>query len=210
MSTLSSFELFLTLPFELRLKIWDLALSSPRMVTISCEREKLDRERRFAKAFMSKTPPPALLHVCRESRFEALSTYTPQFKTETSPIYTYMCFEQDTIRCPDSILEYMGEDEVKSVTRMTLEVHDTEYFGHFHMDLVTRMGKLKELSLLTQKRHRPNWSRGELEILTGDFKEARYTDPGWDCPRVRIMNRQTGEELSVIEGGALIPGWKAG
>jgi 2EXR family len=212
MSTPSTFELFPTLPFELRLKIWDLVLASPRAVTVSCQREKLDRERRFAKAFTSKTPPPALLHVCRESRFEALSTYKPSFKTETSPIYTYVRFEQDEIHCSDSILEYIGEEEVQSIQRMTLDVHDAEYFGHFHMDVVTRMSSLKELSLLTHERQRYNWSRWErrVEALNNDFKEARYTDPGWACPRVRIINSDTGEELGVIEGGALIPGWKLG
>jgi hypothetical protein len=35
----------------------------------------------------------------------------------------------------------------------------------------------------------------------GDFEEARALDPGWECPRVRIVSRVTGEEVG------LIPGW---
>jgi len=212
MTSPPSFELFPTLPFELRLKIWDLVLSSPRVVTLSCERAKLDRERRFAKAFTSKTPPPALLHVCRESRFEALSTYQPFFKTETSPIFTYVSFEQDAIHCAEIVLDYMGEVEVQSIQRMTVEVNDAEYFGHFHMGVITGMRKLKEMSLLAEEGRLLGWHRNGryVEALTNGFKDARYTDPGWECPRIRIMNKHTGEELSVIEGGALIPGWKEG
>ncbi len=200
------------LPFELRLKVWDLALSEPRVVNISCEREKLDRERRFAKAFTSKGPAPALLHVCRESRLEGLSRFSPFFKTDTSPIYTYISFEYDTVRCADSVLEYIGEEEVQRIQKLILEVRDAEYFGHFHMDVVKRMDKLDEVTLLAQDGHRINWHREGRYItsLTTDFEEARYSDPGWERPRVRILNKNTGEELKVLAGGALIPGWKFG
>jgi hypothetical protein len=108
-------------------------------VSIVCHREKLDRERRFAKAFTSITPPHALLHVNRESQFEALSRYTPFFKTEKTEIYTYVSFAQDTIRCTDSVLEYMPPHEVRHVERLVLEVRDAEYFGHFNMDIVKKM-----------------------------------------------------------------------
>jgi hypothetical protein len=205
---MTTFHLFPMLPSELRLKIWNLALSTPRVVTISCEREMLDRTRRFARSFVSQSAVPALLHTCRESRFEGLSTYTPLFKTDASPIYTYVSFEHDTIQCADSILEYIGDKEVEGMQRMILEVKDAAYFGHFHMDVLKRMGKLKELDLLTQERVISSWNRGYVESLMGDFEESRYGDPGWECPRVRILNRNTGEELSVIPGGALLPGWK--
>jgi hypothetical protein len=212
MTSSSSFELFPLLPFELRLKIWHLVLSTPRVVTISCEREKLDRERRFAKSFVSTTRPPALLHVCSETRSEGLSIYTPHFKTDTSPIYTYISFENDTVQCPDSVLEYMGEEEVQRVQRMILDVRDSEYFGHFHMDVIKRMSKLMEVSLLAQDGQLQNWYRAGrfVERLVGDFEEGRYSDPGWECPRVRILNKNTGEELRVFAGGALIPGYKPG
>jgi hypothetical protein len=90
-----------------------------------------DRERRFAKAFTSKTPPPALLHVYRESRFESLSAYHPHFKTDASPIYIYMPFSQDTSRCADNILEYIGDEEVRSIWRLTLEVGTQSILGIF-------------------------------------------------------------------------------
>jgi hypothetical protein len=213
MTTLTTFHLFPNLPFELRLKIWEYAISEPRTVTISCQREMLDRERRFAKAFTSSTPPPRLLHINRESRFEALSLYSPTFKIDTSPNYTYICFARDTIKCADSVLEYMPAHEVSSIQRLELEVKDAEYFGHFHMDVVKKMHRLQEVTLLaTAGEVDYSWNRGEryVETLTRDFKSAQYDNPGWVCPRVRIVNRKSGEEVRVFKGGALILGWLEG
>jgi hypothetical protein len=213
MTTLTTFHPFPNLPFELRLKIWEHALSEPRTVTISCQREMLDRERRFAKAFTSTTPHPPLLHTNRESRIEALSLYQPTFKTDISSNYTYICFARDTIKCADSVLEYMASFEVTSIRRLILEVKDAEYFGHFHMDVVKRMRVLEEVTLLAKAEELDHlWNRGEryVETLTRDFKSAQYDNPGWVCPRMRIVNRKTGEEKRVLEGGALIPGWMEG
>ena len=213
MAPLTTFTLFPHLPFELRLKIWEIALSEPRTVTISCERAMLDRERRFAKAFTSSTLPPPLLRVNRESRFEALARYNPSFKTDTSPNLTYISFAQDTLRCADSILSYMPPNEVSSIQRLVLEVKDTEYFGHFHMDVVKRMSGLREMELLANPDNEVPWSVGGVRyitMLTRDVKEAMYENPAWECPKVRIVNWTTGEEVRVIEGGPLIPGWKHG
>jgi hypothetical protein len=44
----------------------------------------------------------------------------------------------------------------------------------------------------------------------GNFHEKRYEDPTWRCPKLRIMNRNTGVEVGSIEGGVLIEGWKEG
>src|ERR1700761_3580389 len=148
MSTLTTFHLFPMLPSELRIKVWNLALSLPRVVTVSCKRERLYGTRRFAKSFVSQTAVTALLHTCRESRLEGFLTYIPTFKTDTSPVYTYISFEHDTIRCTDSILEYIGEEEAQRVQKMIIEVKDAAYFGHFHMDDLARMRRLRELDLL--------------------------------------------------------------
>jgi hypothetical protein len=213
MTTLTTFTLFPNLPFELRLKIWEHALSEPRTVTISCQREMLDRERRFAKAFTSTTPPPPLLYTNRESRFEALSLYQPTFKTDTSLNSTYICFSRDTIKCADSVLQYMPSREASSIQRLELEVKDVEYFGHFHMDVVKKMERLEEVTLVAKAGEVDHWWNREeryVETLTRDFKSAQYDNPGWACPRARIVNQETGEERRVLEGGALIPGWMEG
>jgi hypothetical protein len=213
MAPLETFHLFPHLPFELRLRIWDYALSAPRTVIVSCQREMLDRERRFAKAFTSSTPPPPLLHTNRESRYEALSRYTPSFQTDTSPNCTYISFAQDTLKCADSVLEYMPVHEMTHLQRLILEVRDAEYFGHFHMDVVKRMESLLEVTLLAKPGdidYRWGFSDRYVGTLKGNFLEAGFENPGWVCPRVRIVHQVSGEEMCVLEGGALVPGWKEG
>jgi hypothetical protein len=234
----TTFPLFPQLPSELRLKIWSLALSSPRTVTISCKKDTLNTGGRYASAFTTTTPPPAPLHTCREARYEGLTIYKPYFtvpsseqwtryegpsvfkpyinstKSTTSDIYTYLNFDLDTVRCADNVLEYIGKLEINGIRRLVLEVRDVAYFGHFCMDVLKSMSKLKELGLWTQEGNTYSWSRGGqvqlYETLERDFMETRYGDPGWECPRVRIVNINSGEEMAIIEGGALIPGWKYG
>jgi hypothetical protein len=213
MALLETFTLFPHLPFELRLKIWEYALSEPRTVIISCHRGMLDKERRFAKAFSSPTPPPSVLHVSRESRLEALPQYTPTFKTDTSDIYTYFCFPLDTLRCADSVLDYMPTEEVKRIEKLVLDVRDAEYFGHFHMDVVKEMERLEDLTLVTkpgEADYRMNRPGRYVDTLAGEFENARCENPGWRCPKVRIVHRDSGKEKWVFEGGPLLEGWKEG
>lgn len=97
--------------------------------------------------------------------------------------------------------------------RMVLDISDAMYFGHFHMESVMRMRKMKDLTLLvTEKGIRPSWdSRTRyLEKVARDFLEAKYSDPAWECPRVKVICADNGEELSTLKSGALIPGWKQG
>jgi len=59
-SPATTFPLFHTLPFELRLKIWEAAIENSPAVGEAGE-----------KRFYSPECIPALLHVCQESRREA-------------------------------------------------------------------------------------------------------------------------------------------
>jgi hypothetical protein len=84
-----AFTLFTSLPSELRIKIWKYSLPEPRVVPV--------RYNRAAKQYTSTTAPPALLHVCSESRSLFLSTYT---KFVLSPKYdsaVFVDFERDHI-----------------------------------------------------------------------------------------------------------------
>ncbi len=112
MTSLTQFDLFPLLPFELRIKIWGVALTTPRTVSISCKKGHLDTERRITLSFTSHTPPHPLLRVCHESRFETLNTYSyvPMFKTDVSPRCIYVNFTYDTIRCAAADLEYLGRE----------------------------------------------------------------------------------------------------
>ncbi|KAK0128287.1 hypothetical protein ONS95_000262 [Cadophora gregata] len=224
MSALTEFHLFPTLPSELRIKIWETVLSSPRIVHINCEKGVIksnQQQTRFIKSFLSSTPIPPTLHVCRESRYEALSiykthfatfksNYTPYHKTLKAPNYIYVAFGQDTIRCSDNLLEYFDNVELGSIEKMILEVADASCFGHFNMEVVMGMARLKELELNTAEGLLTDWRGDSKAILSRDFEIAKTNNPGWESPRVRITSRTTGEDLKVLERGALIPGWVPG
>jgi len=79
------FTLFPKLPFEIRAQIYAYALPEPRLIELICEvpsRLKLSLNSKTEKQthahlldYVSKAPIPSLLHVCRESRGEAMRTY---------------------------------------------------------------------------------------------------------------------------------------
>lgn len=208
----SEFHLFPQLPGELRLKIWSIILSTPRFVDINCKRRIVEGERRWAKRWNSSIPPPALLHVCRESRFEALQTYLPYFTTEDSDNALFICFDQDTIRCTDRVIEYFGVVDMVGVQRLVIDVNDMVYFSPFHMETLKRMSKLEYVELAMQVVETYSWLGTEriLQNCKRDFEQERFDNPGWECPRVKVVNRDTGVEMMTIGGGAMIPGWKVG
>lgn len=92
---------------------------------------------------------------------------------------------------------------------MVLEIKDTSYFGHFNMDILKKMRSLRELEIITEQGEaiRGNAPGRYISLLTRDFEEARALDPGWECPRVSIVNGAVGTEVGLIPGGAVIPGW---
>lgn len=148
------------------------------------------------------------------TRYEGPSVFKAFILKPTSESYTYLNLEIDTVRFADSMLEYIGKEEIATIQRLVLEVKDVAYFGHFCMDTLKSMPKLTELELLSPEGDTYSWSRGGrvqlYETLDRDFREAKYNDPAWECPRVTILNKNTGEVWAVIEAGALIPGWKEG
>ncbi|UKZ61275.1 uncharacterized protein TrAtP1_002542 [Trichoderma atroviride] len=96
---------FASLPFELRSLIWSLAVA-PRHITINKVRAKgsfSNKHRQQGKDILyetSSTPPPALMHVCSESRQQA--PYKRAFTAGTEPRWTWVNFELD-IFCVSSL-----------------------------------------------------------------------------------------------------------
>ncbi|KAK0125739.1 hypothetical protein ONS96_009570 [Cadophora gregata f. sp. sojae] len=78
------------------------------------------------------------------------------------------------------------------------------------MEVVMGMARLKELELNTAEGLLTDWRGDSKAILSRDFEIAKTNNPGWESPRVRITSRTTGEDLKVLERGALIPGWVPG
>jgi len=89
---LTSFTPFPFLPTELRLEIWRLS-HTPRVVSV---RYSLSHDR-----CLPSTPPPAIAHTCRESRYEALRAgYVLAFGTRTHPATVWFAPDLDTLYVP--------------------------------------------------------------------------------------------------------------
>ncbi len=78
-----AFPKFSRLPKELRLRVWEMAAEQPRVVVIhSAKREEGDET---PPGFISSSPPPAVLHVCAESRGMALTRYSVLLMSASEP-----------------------------------------------------------------------------------------------------------------------------
>ncbi|KAE9976686.1 hypothetical protein EG328_002472 [Venturia inaequalis] len=202
MSTPKTFQQFPLLPSELRIKIYQYALTTPRTIIIACRREKIQGTRQYKETLTSKTPVPALIHTSREARFESLKLYTPSFKTDTSPNYTYIHFEKDTIECTHRVLQYLKLDTREKVQNMVVHVHDAALFWHFHMETVMQMIALKSLDILAPQ-DTISWStdRRCIDGLINDIGLSKEWNPDWVSPRVRIMDKYNKEELAILPAG---------
>src|SRR5215469_2825008 len=209
MSTPTEFHLFQALPSELRLRIWHFALSIPRNINVTCDTGIFQpRVPRSAKSFTSSDGPPALLHVCRESRLEALRIYKPLFQTESSSKYIYVAFSQDTIKVSDNVLGFLRGVELQGIQKMAIHVKDPGYFGHFNIDILKKMQpNLTELELTVEQKVIYSRSRGEsyVQMVTGDIHHAMAMDPGWRWPDMKIVDGKTGMLVERIPGSAAIP-----
>jgi hypothetical protein len=206
------FHPFPNLPSELRLKIWTLALHTPRIVYLSCRKTPFHHRSpeipRTIESYSScsgtnSTPVPALLHANRESRHEALAFYTVSFQAPNSLIY--VSFPYDTLWLSDHILVNIPEHPRQRIQRMVLDVRDPEYFEYFNMDYLRGMTALEKLQLMASRDPAYyNWGSRDMyaERLVVDFETTRRAYPEWNCPEVVIMDKKTLEPRGFVESGA--------
>lgn len=73
-----TFHPFRHLPAEIRLQIWDIVLRDPQYLELRCRRHTSSPGRSdYHWHWYTVSPIPAVLHVCFESRTEALKVYQP-------------------------------------------------------------------------------------------------------------------------------------
>jgi hypothetical protein len=192
MDTNTSFHIFSQLPTELRLKIWFFALNEiRRVVEIECDKGIGPRYRRYVKSFASTTPAPALMNVNQESRSEALAIYQPYFKTKLCPTGIYVAFDRDTIAFPDGVIQHLEEPELQAIQSMILEY---AYFGHYNIDTVRSMRKLKTLELRVETGQLFSWDLGDnMLALANQLREEEELHPELGMPSIRIVSKHTGE-----------------
>lgn len=100
------FTLFPSLPYELRLKIWE-HLLTPRIIIATCFDASEVPPKRAQLALRRRLPPvPVLLHISHETRQLALRHYELAFSWRVPPMYahplssparTWFNFAQDTL-----------------------------------------------------------------------------------------------------------------
>ncbi|PON28897.1 hypothetical protein TGAM01_v202005 [Trichoderma gamsii] len=188
---------FASLPFELRSLIWSLAVA-PRRITIT----KKKSNRSFSKEQYqqgknilyqtSSTPPPALMHVCRESRQQA--PYTRAFTAGSEPRWTWINFEVD-ILCVTSLYAIPDLLSHRSeIQRLQIRTDDdldwyesaTNYNG---LSILSELERLREIRVVLEP--------GDL--MWGDV----FTDWGFGhCPEDNITFLDKGSGL-VLTGPQL-------
>ena len=85
----NTFTYFLKLPLELRQNIWDVSLPLQRVVKVFYHQER--------DTYTSAARIPTALHVCKESRQQALKVYQLSFKSTTGEARVYFNFECDVL-----------------------------------------------------------------------------------------------------------------
>ncbi|KAI1393405.1 uncharacterized protein F4822DRAFT_11986 [Hypoxylon trugodes] len=96
------FHLFARLPIELRFNIWAYNLPGPRIVEIKYSNEpiltsQLQEDTDRPIIYASSSPIPVNLHICRESRAEALKRYRLLFGTSPGAGRIYFDNLRDTL-----------------------------------------------------------------------------------------------------------------
>lgn len=167
----TSFPQFSRLPPELRLQIWRYS-RQPRVVEVIYDSA--------TDTCTSTAKPPALLHVCHESRHEGLRAYRKTFGTKSSPPSIYFDPSTDVLYLPRH--GDMGYDE--AARDFTQRVNDmanvtTLAIDHVPPDirrpweaynkycLIQSFPKLREAILVLgyEDEHRPRRRRSEMEFI---------------------------------------------
>ncbi|OTA02934.1 hypothetical protein A9Z42_0033520 [Trichoderma parareesei] len=150
-----TFHPFPRLPTELRLRIWALAVTL-RLVHISAKPTEVVRWKRIApNDFSSPMAPPAVMHVCRESR--QCAPYQKAFFTmvpgEPEHRYIWVDFEQDMICLADDRVDWLEpyQADIRRL-RFTVPPGDRgdllfDVFGSVSKKLVAPFTALRELHL---------------------------------------------------------------
>lgn len=107
------------------------------------------------------------------------------------------------------MLPDVPQPAMRRIRNLVLDVKDSEYFGYFNMQFIMAMSALERLDLLAARGVVYAWSSGNrhIEALLRDIEEAREEFQTWSCPRVRIFNKHTMEEVGGLEGGPKDPNW---
>lgn len=144
-----SFPHFPELPTEIRLQIWRHSLSGPRAVEVDYGHG--------SEFLYSGYPPPIKLHICRESRIEALEHYELAFDSRPNACRIYFNLSRDglhfrygdtfSIFPPEEMLRKIRNDLVR-VRFISCCLHGTGVFPMSYLPRLRAFESLEEITLL--------------------------------------------------------------
>jgi hypothetical protein len=145
------FTMFAQLPAELRLKIWDLSMA-PDMSTCIVPVSWCASRR----ALFSPRRPPVQLHVCAESRYEALKVYQLCFAAAPACARTYFSYENDILLLNWASLKpapgwrgrKMRDEEARQVKALMINEEALLLHAREGMRELECFGGLKDLAVL--------------------------------------------------------------
>ncbi|KAL6905052.1 hypothetical protein GGI43DRAFT_398760 [Trichoderma evansii] len=192
---------FTSLPFELRSYIWRLAVTPRRITNIRAKKSKGNfskEQRQQGKDILyeiTSTPPPALMHVCHESRQEA--PYQRAFTAGTEPRWTWVNFDLDIFSISslydvEGIVSHRYQvQQLQIQTADTLDWYESATY-YDKLNILFELESLREIQIIL-----------EPGALTwGDV----YAEWGFgSCPRYNItfLDRKsglvfTGSQLKMV------------
>ncbi|KAL7898541.1 hypothetical protein HDV63DRAFT_354969 [Trichoderma sp. SZMC 28014] len=226
---LDSFHSFAKLPTELRLRIWELSLPSPRLVPIQCGSNNISLSKPSPPASltssrhtfttagcMSSAPVPVNLHVCTESRLEALQTYRPCFGFARGPSQIFFNPEIDIMYfgpCEGfmaansqfrTCMMLCDQQELASVRRLAINdalfwignTYNSMTAARFTLEVLrevaTRMTGLEELIFVPWEEENGHYEETVRERMARQIQTAMQSIsqqfPSWEPPPWSIVS----------------------
>ncbi|KAK1139946.1 hypothetical protein N8T08_011023 [Aspergillus melleus] len=81
-------------------------------------------------------------------------------KPTFQPQSIYIAFGLETLRLREDVLSYIPELELGLIERMVVDVADAHYFGHFYLEIIRSMVRLRMLELVVGVTHSDRVSAG--------------------------------------------------
>lgn len=188
--TSHSFVYFPKLPKEIQLRIWRTAIWQRKVIVSLATARKVWGMRRL---YSPKPGPPAVMHTCQDSRREA--SYRQAFRIAPFEQYLWVNFDYDTISIGDDMLRSIDATERESIRHVILNVAVTETFFMLHLPYVSEMRSVKDVVLLSDEDF-SFWGMS-LRRVERAFKDAFSQNPDWRCPKLKVIEKATGEEMSL-------------
>jgi hypothetical protein len=225
-SSLPGFTLFPELPLELRLKIWSFITPGPRTVSIKYKGlsfYSIGKGFSAAAGWRSPDPVPIILHICRESRNEALKSYQLAFGSYLHPGRIYFDFSKDTLRfgnsqgdaymtVPEMLqsgpIDYLldiflggdfyGADDAEKVKYMITDIDESVYGRRaFCWDEIRLFTGLRKLTIMP-------WDEDEMadELMRGyrdTLRNVASKHLEWVVPQIAVVSATSGALWGTLE-----------